>query len=176
MPLNGADWYKEQPTNRNFLNPIGFILKLEKFAGVDFFCQSANVPDITMPTTQVASPFRQLPTIPGGGVEFGDLSVTFIVDEDLKNYNSVYKWMRDNGNADQMKLETTPEDIFTDGQLLITTSAFNPAFVIDFQQLFPVALTNLQFDATIGDVEYITANVTFKHQQFFIRDKDFKKL
>ena len=44
MPLGGADWYKEQPTNRNFLNPIGFILELEKFDGVDFFCQSANMP------------------------------------------------------------------------------------------------------------------------------------
>ena len=49
MPVGGADWYKEQPTNRNFLNPIGFILKLEKFEGTDFFCQSANVPDINMP-------------------------------------------------------------------------------------------------------------------------------
>ena len=36
MPLGGADWYKEQPSNRNFLNPIGFILELEKFEGVDF--------------------------------------------------------------------------------------------------------------------------------------------
>ena len=74
MPVGGADWYKEQPTNRNFLNPIGFILKLEKFEGTDFFCQSANLPDINMPTTQVASQFRNLPIIPGGGVEFGDLS------------------------------------------------------------------------------------------------------
>ena len=41
-----AEWYKEQPSNRNFLNPIGFLLKLEKFEGVDFFCQSANVPDV----------------------------------------------------------------------------------------------------------------------------------
>jgi len=31
-----AEWYKEQPTNRNFLNPIGYLLKLEKFEGVDF--------------------------------------------------------------------------------------------------------------------------------------------
>ena len=68
MPVGGAEWYKEQPTNRNFLNPIGFILKLEKFEGVDFFCQSANLPDINMPTTQVASQFRNLPIIPGGGV------------------------------------------------------------------------------------------------------------
>ena len=176
MPLGGADWYKEQPTNRNFLNPIGFILELEKFAGVDFFCQSANLPDISMPTTQVASQFRNLPIIPAGGIEFGDLSVTFIVDEDLKNYNSIYKWMRDNGNADQMTLETPEKDVFSNGQLLITTSAYNPAFVVDYQNLFPVALTNLQFDATIGDVEYITAQVTFKHQQFFLRDKTFKKI
>ena len=78
-----AEWYKEQPSNRNFLNPIGYLLKLEKFEGVDFFCQAANVPDVNMPTTEVASPFRNLPIIPGGGVSFGDFSVRFIVDEDL---------------------------------------------------------------------------------------------
>ena len=59
-----AVWYKEQPTNRNFLNPIGYLLKLEKFEGVDFFCQTANVPDVAMPVTEVASPFRNLPIIP----------------------------------------------------------------------------------------------------------------
>ena len=129
-----------------------------------------------MPVTEVPSPFRSIPIIPGGGVAFGDFSVTFIVDEDLKNYNSIYNWIRDNGNADQMARETPEKDIFTNGQLLITTSQYNPAFVVDYQNLFPVALTNLQFDATIGDVEYITANVTFKHQQFFLRDKTFKKI
>ena len=79
-----AQWYKEQPSNRNFLNPIGFLLKLEKFEGVDFFCQSANVPDLAMPAIEVGSPFRGLPIIPGGGITFGDLTVRFIVDEDLK--------------------------------------------------------------------------------------------
>ena len=176
MPVGGADWYKEQPSNRNFLNPIGYILKLEKFEGVDFFCQSANVPDITMPTTEVGSQFRNLPIYPGGGVTFGDFSVRFIVDEDLKNYNSIHKWMRDVGNADQMARTIEEDDIYTLGQLHIVTSQYNPAFVVEFQNLFPVSLSNLQFDATISDVEYITAEVSFKHQQFFIRDKTFKKI
>ena len=176
MPLGGAEWYKEQPTNRNFLNPIGFFLKLEKFEGVDFFCQSANLPDINMPTTQVASQFRNLPIIPGGGVEFGDLAVTFIVDEDLKNYNSIYKWTRDNGNADQMARETPENDIYTNAQLHIVTSAYNPAFIVEYRDIFPVSLSNLQFDATMTDTEYITAEVTFKHQQFFLRDKNMKSL
>ena len=171
-----AEWYKEQPSNRNFLNPIGYILKLEKFAGVDFFCQAANVPDVSMPTTEVASRFRNLPIYPGGGVTFGDFSVRFIVDEELKNYYSIHSWMRDVGNADQMPRTTPEDDIYTGGQLHIVTSSYNPAFVVDFQNLFPVALTNLQFDATITDVEYLTAEVTFKHQQFFIRDKNMKPL
>ena len=171
-----AEWYKEQPSNRNFLNPIGYLLKLEKFAGVDFFCQSANVPDVSMPVTEVPTRFRSLPIIPGGGVTFGDFTVRFIVDEDLVNYNSIHKWMRDNGNADQMQRDTTESDIYCNGQLHIVTSAYNPAFVVDFKNLFPVALTNLQFDATVGDVEYITAEVTFKHQQFFINDKNMKPL
>ena len=171
-----AEWYKEQPSNRNFLNPIGYLLKLEKFEGVDFFCQAANVPDVSMPTTEVASPFRNLPIIPGGGVTFGDFTVRFIVDEDLKNYYSIHNWMRDVGNADQMARTTAEDDIYTLGQLHIVTSAYNPAFIVSFENLFPVALTNLQFDATISDVEYITAEVTFKFQQFFIRDKNLQPL
>ena len=171
-----AEWYKEQPTNRNILNPIGYLLKLEKFEGVDFFCQTANVPDVTMPVTEVASQFRNLPFYPGGGVTFGDFSVRFIVDEDLKNYYSIHSWMRDVGNADQMARTIEEDDIYTLGQLHIVTSAYNPAFIIEFQNLFPVALTSLQFDATITDVEYITAEVTFKHQQFFIRDKSLQPL
>ena len=171
-----AEWYKEQPTNRNFLNPIGFLLKLDKFEGTDFFCQSANVPDVTMPTTEVASPFRNLPIIPGGGVTFGDFVVRFIVDEDLKNYLSLHNWIRDNGNADKMQRDTANSDIFTRGQLHIVTSQYNPAFIVEFKQLFPVSLTNLQFDATINDVEYITAEVVFKHQEFYIRDKNMQPL
>tara|TARA_B100000003_G_scaffold134929_1_gene121070 strand:+ start:209 stop:730 length:522 start_codon:yes stop_codon:yes gene_type:complete len=171
-----AQWYKEQPTNRNFLNPIGFLLKLEKFEGVDFFCQTANIPDVQMPTVEVASPFRNLPIIPGGGVTFGDFSVTFIVDEDLKNYNSIASWIRDNGNADQRSRTTEVDDIYTLGQLHIVTNQYNPAFIVEFQNIFPVSLSGLRFDATMSDAEYITAEVVFKHQQFFLRDKNLQPL
>jgi hypothetical protein len=84
--------------------------------------------------------------------------------------------MRDNGNADQMQRTTNELDIYTNAQLHIATSQYNPAFVVEFRDIFPVSLSNLQFDATITDVEYITAEVTFKHQQFFLRDKQMKSL
>ena len=93
-----ADWYKSQLKNRNYLSPLGFKLELELFDGVDFFCQQANIPEITMPVTQVPTRYRSVPIVPGGGVTFGDFSVQFIIDEDLVNYNSIQKWIRRNGN------------------------------------------------------------------------------
>jgi hypothetical protein len=170
-----AKWYKEQPRNRNFLNPIGYLLKLEKFEGTDFFCQRANLPDISMPTIEYATRFRNLPIIPGGGVTFGDFTVQFIVDEDLKNYYSIHKWMRQNGRADD-DADTPPQEEYSNAQLHIVTSAYNPAFIVSFENIFPISLSGLEFNATMTDVEYLTAEVTFKHQRFFILNKNMKPL
>ena len=136
-----AEWYKEQPSNRNFLNPIGYLLKLEKFEGVDFFCQSANVPDISMPTIEVASPFRNLPITPGGGVTFGDFSVRFIVDEDLKNYYSIHSWMRDvvtltKWHALHQRMIST----LTDNCTLLQVHNTIQHLLLTFVDLFPVVL------------------------------------
>ena len=62
-----AEWINEQPKNRNFLVPVGFKLDLEIFHGVDFFCQSASIPDLSMPFAEVQTPVSYthltLPTI-----------------------------------------------------------------------------------------------------------------
>lgn len=169
-----AEWYKEQPKNRNFLNPIGFLLKIDGFEGTDFFCQSANLPDLNMPVTEVASPFRNLPIVPGGGVTFGDLVVSFIIDEDLVNYTSITKWIRLHGRADD---NSAPNGVdYRRANLHILTSSMNTNHIIEFRNIFPVALTGVNFDATVGDVEYITATVTFKFQEMFIRDESFQTL
>ncbi len=163
-----ASWYKEQPTNRNFLSPLGFQLKLERFEGVDFFCQSAGIPEIQMPFTEVPTRFRSFPVTPGGGVTYGDLVLQFIVDEDLVNYKSVHDWIRKNGGAE----EHSPDEIeFSQGELFITTSHYNVNHIISFERLFPVALTGLTMDATQTDTEYFTAQVTFKYTEFKIKSK-----
>ena len=166
-----AEWYKEQPKNRNFLSPIGFKLKLELFEGVDFFCQSANIPDINMPYTDVPTRFRNVPVIPGGGVTFGDLNLRFIIDEDLVNYNSIYKWIRSNGRADR-DIDTPNEAQYSNGIVEVTTSNMNTNFVVEYVNLFPISLSNIVFDASVGTIDYITADVTFKYQQFNLRNKN----
>jgi len=128
-----------------------------------------------MPVTEVATRFRSLPIIPGGGVEFGDLTVEFIVDEDLNNYYSIHKWIRDNGRSDD-DANTPAKEEYSQAELHIVTSQYNPAFIVAFTNIFPISLTSLNFDATMSDVEYITAQVTFKHQKHSILTKDMKPI
>ena len=81
-----------QPDNKNFLSPIGFQFSIQKLPHVNYFCQSANIPEITLSEVERMSPFIKLPT-PGTQLTFGALSITFRVDEDLKNYKEMYNWM-----------------------------------------------------------------------------------
>lgn len=168
-----AEWIKTQPKNRNYLNPIGFKLNLEIFDGVDFFCQSINLPDVSMPFTNVATRFREFPIAPGGGLEFGDLRINFIVDEDLHNYISIHDWIKTNSGANEMRVG---DPRYSSGQLFILTSNFNTNRIINFENLFPISLSDLSFDATVSDVDYLTASVTFKFTDYTFKDKNFKPI
>jgi len=168
-----AEWISEQPTNRNFLSPVGFLLDLEIFDGVDFFCQSASIPEIAMPFAEVQTPYRNVPIVSSGGVSYGDLNVRFIIDEDLKNYLVVHNWIKEYGLAEK---RADNADAYSNARLQIMTSHNNVNHVVEFRNMFPVSLSSVPFDATVGDIEYLLADVTFKFETYTIRDENFKAL
>ena len=168
-----ANWYKEQPTNRNFLSPVGFKLDLELFPGVDFFCQSAGIPEISMSFAQVPTPYRNIPIAGSGGVDFGDLNVRFIIDEDLVNYTSIHNWIRKFGLSDGRADE---KDQYSKALLHVLSSHNNINHIVQFTNLFPVSLTGVPFDASITDIEYLTADVTFKYEKYDICNETLQKI
>jgi len=167
-----ANWYNEQISNRNYLSPIGFKLNLELFKGVDFFCQKINLPGVNMPVTEVPTRFRSIPIVAGGGVSFDELVINFIVDEELINYKSILNWILKNGAANGHP--NIPEIEYSNAQLEILSSNFNTLHVIDYENIFPISLTPLEFDSTSESSEYFVASATFKFTNFTIRDKNFK--
>ena len=164
-----SKWFEQQPKNRNFLSPTGFKLELELFAGVDFFCQTVNIPDISAPSVDVPTRFRGIPIAASGGVTYGDLRLKFIVDEDMANYLTIHKWIRENNLANQMDTKKDPE--YSKAQIIVLNSNFNPNIIIDFDDLFPVDLSELSFDVEDKDVDYITASTTFKFSDFRFTNK-----
>ena len=62
------------------------------------------------------------------------------------------------------------EDIYSDGTLQILSSNLVPKFQVVFNDLFPYSLSTVTFDATDTDIEYFTADVSFKYTIYQITD------
>jgi hypothetical protein len=160
-----------QPTNRNFLSPLGFRFVLLKAPGVEYFIQSINIPSINLGVANVPTPFVRMP-FAGDHLEFGELTISFKIDEDMKNYLEIYNWMIGLGfpdKFDQYKaISNTPtkDGVYSDASLVILTSSKNPNIEVKFKNMFPISLDPIQFDTTQTDVEYVSTTATFKYQSF----------
>ena len=168
---NSCSW-ASQINNRNFLSGIGFKFNLGKFPKVDFFCNTARIPEITLDTTTQPSYLKNI-DVPGEKISYGDLTIQFLVDENMENYKIVHDWITRLGfpeTAQQFIEKTTDRDglrdmkeQFADGTLRILNSNFNEVAKVKFLDMFPVSLSSLDFDATSTDVNYFTAQASFKY-------------
>ena len=172
-----------QIENRNFLSPNGFRFTLRRSPQAAFFCNQANIPDMQLGVAEQPTYLKNIP-IPGDKIDFGDLNLRFLVDEDLGNYMEIQNWIRGLGfpeNLNQFEeLESEAEvfgkyandqdNIYSDGTLSILTNNMIPKYQVFFKGLFPYSLSTLTFDATQTDQEYFTADVAFKYTMYNITD------
>ena len=175
--------------NRNFLSPVGFKFSLKRAPAVAFFCNQANIPSIDLGIAEQPTWLKNI-DVPGDKIQFGDLSLRFLVDEDLVNYMELQRWIRGLGYPENMyefrKLEgeavlpanfgQAGDNIYSDGTLQILSSNLVPQFQVVFSDLFPYSLSTVTFDATDTDIEYFTADVSFKYTIYNLTDMENKAL
>ena len=170
-----------QIQNRNFLSPIGFKFTISKTPKVDFFCNSARIPEITLGTALQPSYLKNI-DVPGDKLEYGDFSLRFLVDEELENYMAIHNWLTGLGfpqTTQEFKNLTTdtenirdPNEAFSDGALHILNSNYRDVAIVKFDGMFPTTLSSLEFEATDGDLNYFTAEVNFKYTVYNIVGPD----
>ena len=68
------------------------------------------------------------------------------------------------------------DQIYSDGTLQILSSNLVPSFQVVFTDLFPYTLSTVTFDATDTDIEYFTADVSFKYTIYNLTDMENKAL
>ena len=169
--------FGKQIQNRNFLSGIAFKFNLAKFPKVDFFSNSARIPELTLELTSQPSYLKNI-DVPGERLTYGDLTLRFLVDENMENYISVYNWLTGLGFPETTKEfadlikdkdgQRDTKEAFCDGTLRILNSNYREVAKVKFNDLFPTSLTSLDFDATNTDVQYFTAEATFKYTVYKI--------
>tara|TARA_R100000152_G_C6647485_1_gene90099 strand:- start:42 stop:596 length:555 start_codon:yes stop_codon:yes gene_type:complete len=166
-----------QIQNRNFLSPIGFKFTVSKTPKVNFFCNSARIPEIVLGTAVQPNYLKDI-DVPGDKLQYGDFSLRFLVDEQLENYMAIHNWLTGLGfpqTAQEYKDLTTDSkgdrdtDLsFSDGSLHILNSNYRNVAVVKFEGMFPTSLSSLEFEATDNDINYFTAEVNFKYTVYNI--------
>jgi hypothetical protein len=179
-----ASAYSNQIQNRNYLSPVGFKFTLAKSPKAVFFCNSARIPEISLDLARQPSYLKDL-DVPGEKLTYGDLSLRFLVDENMENYMSIHNWLTGLGypeTTQQFKNLITDDGIldqkqaFSDGTLHILNNNYQESVVVKFKDLFPVSLSSLDFDSTMTDIQYFTAEVSFKYTVYNILGKNNKPL
>jgi hypothetical protein len=185
VELMARSIYDKQIQNRNYLAPTGFNFTIQRCPKVSFFSNTAQIPGIDLGVAIQPTYLKEIPR-PGDQLQFQDFNLRFLIDEDLTNYMQLQNWMRGLGFPESLReiyaeydksgklyneeFGRTEELLYSDATLEVLNSSLNPQFLVKFYGMFPVSLSTLQFDATETDIEYFTADVTFKYTLYTITD------
>ena len=183
-----------QPTKLDYASPTQFKFSINQLPKVEFFTTAANIPDITLSDVVIPTPFKPIPVL-GQNLTYGNLSLSFIVDEFLENYRELHDWLtgigfpkdrkqfkefRSNtsntGNASATPVQdvgkvgkTVPDAaMFSDATLTVLSNKNNPIVEVRFSNLYPVSLGALEFNQGATDVEYLTTTADFTYQLYEI--------
>ena len=174
--------WSNQIKNRNYLSPVGFKFVITKAPKADFFSNSASIPGINLGFALQPNYLRDIP-VAGDKLTFEDFTLSFFVDENLENYMEVQNWLRGLGYPDSVEefIDLKKDDTYTpdpsaknalneysDATLIVYNSSFNEIVKVKFRDVFPVSLSTINFDASVADIDYVTADATFKYSIYDI--------
>ena len=155
--------------NQNMLSPVGFNFNILRAPDLNFFVQSISLPGIQLGQLERPSPFKSIPT-GGDHITYGDLSLSFKINEDLSNYIAMFNWITGIGFPDEFgqyqELAKYPrysaDGLYSDGNVMILSSSMNPLVRIDIKDMFPTSLTDITLDTRDTAIDYIEATVSFR--------------
>ena len=114
-----------QPTAQDYASPTQFRFNIIKLPKVEYFCTAVNVPGISLGgTMSQATRFKDLP-IPGDKLTYEPLTMTFLVDENLENFQEIHGWLVGLGfprdHAEFRNLLSSGNDRFPTGNSSVST-------------------------------------------------------
>ena len=156
------------PANRSFLSNNKFDFVLRRIPNFTYFVQAVNLPSMSLQSTTINTPFSAL-SVPGNQINFGTLTLTFMVDEDMQSWLELYNWIVQLGNPKGYNKTGTltgkPGSVTSrtsDATLFIKSNSNNSNLRFDFVDVYPTDLGEMNFTTT-DNQEFVTSTVTFNY-------------
>lgn len=160
------DIKKRYPDRINPLLPTYYRFNIDRLPNVSYFCQTASLPTVTMGEVQIPTPFVpvKFPT----KLDFDELSITFVIDEQLKNWLEIFNWMRSCTQVEGFGEFAATNRHLSTANLYILNSTKNPKISVTFEGLYPRTLGSIDFSSSVMDPEALQATATFAYRNYNI--------
>lgn len=162
-------------SNNNFLSPLHFLFTLKRSPDVSFSIQSCNIPGLSLGSLNQGSPLGSNINRIGSKMTFDELVVTFQVDSELKNWNEIRKWMfsiiAPRSSEERKNFFSKDKTIapYCDASILIMNAQKNPFASIDFTNVFPRSMSEINFDEKMTNMDYAKVSVNFMYDTYDIK-------
>lgn len=164
------------PENTNLLQPTKFLLTFDRIPDVTYFCQEANIPGISIPAIVTNTPGGDY-HVAGNKATYNMFTVKFMVSENVSSWKNIHSWMmsiasphgtneRNYLTAIQSQSKTGSFPQYSDATLTVLSNLNNPILRVHLVGLFPISLSDIQFDTTLSADHIITADATFSVKYF----------
>ena len=161
-------------SNKNYLQPTGFkvVINRENYPNLEYFAQSVTHPGASVPPYEL--PVRRVTSVPlaGDKINYGELDVQIIVDEDLTAYKEMQSWLERTVNVGQVNSREAVANnqipTYSDITVLILSSHNNKNVQTKYSDCIPTNIGSIEFSATSSEISYLTFNATFRFSTFVI--------
>jgi hypothetical protein len=158
------------PQNTNLLQPTKYLLNFKRIETVQYFCQSVNIPSIKLGEVVRATPFLDMYS-PGTKLDYSLLDIEFIIDEDMQTWKNLYNWFISIADPDGFEKRAYKEELqrteqFSDATLTILSNLNNPMIRINFRNLFPISMGDINFDTRLSADNIMTVSASFRYESY----------
>lgn len=163
--------------NYSLLSGSHFDFSIAGYPDLNFTVQDCNLPMVQTSYKELSTPVG--PThVAGDKLIYETLQITFIVDETLNNWRSIYNWLRalSPTNIIDAALKNQylnyDKDLYTSAILSILTNSLHMNVNLTFFNLFPISLTGLDFSTKDTTDRKLFATVTFAYDYYNMEVND----
>lgn len=171
--------------NKSILNKNNFKLIIQKVPTVEYYVQTVTIPGLTFEETVQPVGVGVDAFFPGDKVSFDTLNVSFLVDEDLENYQEMYNWMTQIVPVADSKdyqlltgttmntlgvsgLDEKGENLVSQITLVTNTNKNIPNRYFRFYDAFPISLGSLEMQSG-AETAPVTCEVQFRFNFYEIK-------
>ena len=178
MASNYTDVITKNQIELSFTPPQNYFLTCERLPKIVFTVQEFTIP--TLSGGEAVMPNMMNPSrsyIPGDGIDYGTLDLTYLIDKAFAGYRELLLWMKGINAPDDTAQSATYKDLIKTSapdfaktmshiELFGTDAGNRPIVSWKFKNAFPISLGGPNYNAASLDIEPLIGSIAFRYMYF----------